>query len=92
VLRPLLAGALAAGALAAGALLAAPAGAACLGTDQTVYACSSPQVERREITQCVYAGGDTCQDVTVPYVMVTGGQITCGGDVLDRQTVLQLSC
>lgn len=79
--RPLLACA----ALAAGALLSTPASAACAGTQQIFYVCvTTPTVTPTTIEQCVYAGGDTCEDVSVPFVGVSGGgEVSCGGGTVN---------
>lgn len=77
--RPLVAGTLAAGAL----LATTPADAACVGTDEIMFVCViGPEVYPSEISQCVYAGGDTCEDVTVPFVGVRGSaSVRCGGNL-----------
>lgn len=82
--RPLVAGVLAVGAL----LATAPAHAACVGTDSTVFVCvTPPNVYPTEITECVYLGGDTCENVTVPFVGVSGSaSVRCGGDLFDGIT------
>lgn len=79
--RPLVAGALAAGAV----LATSPADAACFGTASTVLVCATlPTVYQTEIKECVYIGGDTCENVTVPFVGVSGSTtVTCGGNLFD---------
>ncbi|HEV2889452.1 MAG TPA: hypothetical protein VGX28_03680 [Frankiaceae bacterium] len=76
-----LTGPLLAGVLAAGSFLAAPAQAACFGTQQLAYACvTPPTLERRQVQQCVYTGGDTCENVTVPYYgLGDDAEVSCGG-------------
>ena len=55
--------------------VAAPAMAQelCAGTTGTVYVCTDP-TGRTLISDCVYLGDPTCQQVTVP-----GPTLTCGG-------------
>lgn len=68
-MRSLVAGALAAGAF----LLATPADAGCYGTREVIRVCYAlPEVRDREISQCVYTGGDDCEKVTVPFVTIVG--------------------
>ncbi len=83
--RPLLACALAAGSF----LAAAPAQAACFGTQQLLYVCvTPPSVEQRHIQQCVYAGGDTCENVVVPYYgLGNDATVSCGGSLVDCHTI-----
>lgn len=77
--RPLLVGALAAGSF----LVSAPAQAACAGTQEIFFVCvTTPTVTQSSITQCVYLGGDECEDVTVPIARVSGGgDVSCGGSI-----------
>ena len=77
-IRPLLAVAL------AGAALAAPAAQAatnCFGPS-TMYACvTTPTLQRDDRTECIYAGGTTCQNVTIPWYTINGTvNVYCGGD------------
>ena len=66
---------LAAGLACAAVLVPAPAyaDATCLGTSGTVVVCADP-TGKTYWSDCVYAGGDTCTQVTVP-----GPAVTCGG-------------
>lgn len=78
--RTLLAAALAAGA----AFVASPAAeAACLGEQSTFYVCATtPMPNVGSTTYCVYAGGDTCEPVSVPSVYWTGDEsFYCGGSI-----------
>ena len=77
--RPLVAAALAAGSL----LLAPSANAACVGTQSTAYVCvTPPTLTQQHLTECVYAGGDTCENVTVPYYGIGDeGDVSCGGSL-----------
>lgn len=83
--RPLLAGAV----VVAGAFLAAPAHAACAGTQELAYVCvTPPTLEPRHFQQCVYAGGDTCDTVVVPYYGLGNDvAVTCGGSLVACDTV-----
>jgi hypothetical protein len=77
--RPLLALA-----VAGAALFAAPGAQAavnCFGPD-TMYLCViTPTVNLKgSRTECVYVGGDTCQNVTIPWPTTSGSVgIYCGG-------------
>lgn len=69
MLRPLVAGAL----VASSFLLASPADAGCYGTREVFRVCYTlPEVRERTISQCVYTGGDDCEEVIVPFVGVEG--------------------
>ncbi|MDQ3952992.1 MAG: hypothetical protein M3279_08535 [Actinomycetota bacterium] len=60
--------------------LASPAKAApvCVGTSNTVFVCTDP-TGGTLYEDCVYTGGSTCQQVTVP-----GPTVDCGGDLYNR--------
>ena len=75
--RPLLALAI------AGAAVAAPAAQAavnCFGPDFMYLCVSTPTVSKTSRTECVYAGGTTCQNVTIPWYTTSGTvDVGCGG-------------
>lgn len=78
--RPLLLGALALGSF----LATAPASAEnCVGDSTIFYVCvTTPTVTPGETTRCVYAGGSTCEEVSAPWVYVSGGfDHRCGGSL-----------
>ncbi|HEV2889454.1 MAG TPA: hypothetical protein VGX28_03690 [Frankiaceae bacterium] len=68
---------------AAASLLAAPAanaGTNCVGPSSLYFCLYSPNASVGERTECVYLGGSTCRNVTVPTVE-TSGELGwyCGG-------------
>lgn len=76
--RPLLALAL------AGAAVAAPAAQAtwhCVGPSEMYFCVSVPTATVGSHTECVYTGGTTCKNVTIPWVTTSGSvDYGCGGD------------
>jgi hypothetical protein len=66
---------------AASLLAAAPANAACVGEQSTLYVCvTAPEVTLGERSYCVYAGGDDCTEVAVPVPETSGeAEVSCGG-------------
>lgn len=76
--RPLLALAVAGAALAAPP--AASASTNCFGPSDMYVCVVTPKVTLGEHTECVYVGGTTCRDVTVPWVNSSGSVgYYCGG-------------
>jgi len=75
--RPLLALAV------AGAAVAAPAAQAavnCFGPESMFVCVETPTVRKTTKTQCVYAGGTECQNVTIPWYTTSGSlDYSCGG-------------
>ncbi len=69
---------------AAGAALTAPAAQArvdCFGPSNMFLCVATPDVGIGSRTECVYHGGTTCQNYTVPWPTTSGGfGIYCGGD------------
>lgn len=65
--------------------VAVPASAAtrCAGEESTAYVCvTTPPVGWEDHTYCVYAGGSSCTDVTVPLPDASGSvDVTCGGQL-----------
>ena len=77
IARPLLALAV------AGAAVAAPAAQAavnCFGPSSAYICVWTPTVSKGSKTECVYAGGTTCQNVTIPWYTTSGSVgYGCGG-------------
>lgn len=86
-MRALVLAALAAGLAAAPSSLAATR---CVGEQTTAYVCvTTPPVGTDEETYCVYTGGSSCTEVSVPVPDASGNvDVTCGGSV----KLLQFVC